>query len=438
MFADYFKIADLDKKIPTAIAVLDPPGSPFDLYIGSMYLESIDISKSYQRTANVFLNILLLKRFLEKSALRNVLILLTDRYINDISLLTDLGHENFVFCLSRKPRVDKVKNVYIQNVPLNCSDKEFEYKAGSHLKRLLEEKTQSLNISQPFPTKIDSLKELSEITNINTYRFESEILIKGFRFSFLCNFKPWTSKLVIVNQSAIDVSRQSPPVYQRWKWADDFNATVLILNDPMLYIGDRLNGGWMVGSKEVDLIYLFVQEVKKVLKKMRMNNNDVVFYGGSAGGFTSLQMASCLRNSTAIVDIPQTDLTRYQHITQIIRAFEAGFGVNSYKEIKDNFLERLSVIPRMKKENSEFNLIFLQNINDEHHVRVHFIPLIKYISKRTRINYSCFIYDIMHPVRGGHYPLGRYETTTVVNEVLRLTPRLPKSFAISTLKLLDM
>ncbi len=68
-----------------AIAILDELNCPFDIYRDAMYLKGIDISDKYGRTNDVTLNALLLKKYLEKQHLSDILILLTDKTINSLS-----------------------------------------------------------------------------------------------------------------------------------------------------------------------------------------------------------------------------------------------------------------------------------------------------------------------------------------------------------------
>lgn len=414
-----------------AIAILDELNCPFDIYRDAMYLKGIDISDKYGRTNDVTLNALLLKKYLEKQHLSGILILLTDKTINSLSFLNELCTDNFIFILSKNIKLESShKKIYVQHVPPNCDEKLFINRAGTHLKKILENQFTDLNAAQEFPKEKITIQNLEDIFNSQINRFEAVFEREGFKFSFLCNIKKWTKRLVIVNQSAIDITKQKPPVYQRWKWADDFNATTIVLNDPMLFLADNLNGGWWIGSKKVDLIQTLIKEIKQISIKYNIKNENIIFYGGSAGGYTSLQMAACCPNSTAIVDIPQTDLLKYSHRNQIIRAFEAGFGKDSFEKLSKDFCERLSVIERIKRNQSSFNLIYLQNDNDVHHVRSHFIPFIEYLKSIDYINYKCFIYSLLHPIRGGHFPLGRFETTLIVNTVIELSKMniLPSKF----------
>lgn len=412
MIKDYFGYA----KNFSGLAVIDgEKQSPFDVYINSLYLNHINLSHSYGRTNSQVINILLFEKYIHKNNLRDVLILISDCGNLDLELLRRLGANNYIFVLTRKRIKSNQKNVVYQSVPSNSTEREFIHKAGTHLVKLLKGESYG-PISMSFPVKIGELDSLVDAINICEDRFEAFYFQKGFRFDFLIHKKPWTKTLVIVNQSAIDVGKQPPPVYQRWKWADDFNATTLVLNDPMLYLSEKLNGGWWIGNRDIDLVQVFVNEILILAKELNVENHRIIFYGGSAGGFVALRMASYIKNCGAIVDIPQTNLMKYQHPAQIERAFDAGFGDGTYRVESPNYHKRLDVLASLSPE-VEFDLVYLQNINDDHHIKAHMIPFINKV-KETRVKYKAFGYDLMHPQRGGHFPLGRIETTRLMNQFI--------------------
>ena len=116
------------------------------------------------------------------------------------------------------------------------------------------------------------------------------------------------------------------------------------------------------------------------------------------------------------MDIPQTNLMKYQHSPQIERAFDAGFGDGAYRVESSNYHKRLDALASLSTE-VEFDLVYLQNINDDHHIKAHMIPFINKV-KETRVKYKVFGYDLMHPQRGGHFPLGRIETTRLMNQFI--------------------
>lgn len=422
MIKNYFNNTTIQIK---GIVTLDCPNSSFDRYIGSMYLEHINYTKYYNKTKDTFINILLLETFLIKNNINNLLILCSDYDCDNTDILENLAKNNIIFIISRKKIKNINNNIFIQLVASRCTNDEYSYKCGVHLSKLIKDEI-FLNIpSLPFPPSIGRINSFLDLLRQPNKRVECFFECKGYKFSFICHLKEQSRSLVVVNQSAINANLQSPPVYQRWKWADDFNATTIVLNDPMLYLSTKLNGGWMIGSKNVDLIKLFIDKLKVLIKNLNISNNDVIFYGGSAGGYTSLQMSLLLPFSKCIVDIPQIDLTKYQHQNQIELAYDSGFGNGAYKLINTRCLSRLSVIEKINSLISDkkfFNsdIVFLMNINDKHHINDHLIPFIKFLKHNHIINisYQLYVYDLYHYNRGGHYPLGRLTTTKIINSLI--------------------
>ena len=52
-----------------------------------------------------------------------------------------------------------------------------------------------------------------------------------------------------------------PPIFQRHKWINDFDETVIYYNDPTLYLG-QINIGWGQGEKN----RFYLEEIAEILK----------------------------------------------------------------------------------------------------------------------------------------------------------------------------
>lgn len=171
---------------------------------------------------------------------------------------------------------------------------------------------------------------------------------------------------MIINQAAVSRTRELP-IFQRWKWINDFNANVLILNDPLLYKSTTLKAGWWVGTAACDLTYEFSKELGELLEKLEIPSKNTFFYGSSAGGFSSLQQSSCLKGSTAIIDIAQTDLFTYKQKNEVELTTTACYGTHDLNEIENKFSYRFRVIDRLKQLDNIPNIYILQNLEDTHH-----------------------------------------------------------------------
>lgn len=404
------------------IAIIDPPENPFDIYVKNCYADHLDITPDYKRTNNRLINIRLLYKHIVENNIKDVLILMSNKNkFEDIQkYLQSIPESCFLFIVSAPlgHKVEKKSNFKLQLTP-PLKDRDFILKCGTHFQYLLKHFPSYEFASLPFPENIGKIESLCDILKMEKNRFAFYYDDYGFRFDMICNIKRNTDALVVVMQSAVDRAKSEIPIFQRWKWADDFNASILVLNDPMLYLDKAMNGGWMMGNKEVDLIEICVNQIRKLIEQLNISTEKVIFYGGSAGGFTALMMATVLKGSKAIVDIPQIDLERYNHLKQIEYAFNKGFGTNSFSILKNLYKYRINVIERCKKYNNIPDFIYLINMNDTHHIEEHFLPFFDFVNtQKNKVSYSVFTYNIWHMQRGGHFPLGRLPTTKIINNAI--------------------
>ncbi len=93
-----------------------------------------------------------------------------------------------------------------------------------------------------------NFNNLSELTLKNEPIFLS-VKMEDVPFEFLINPKENTNKAIIFGSGAFDSSKLKPPVFNRHKWKDDFDATTVYYSDPTLYLG-KLNLAWGYGNKD--------------------------------------------------------------------------------------------------------------------------------------------------------------------------------------------
>ena len=205
-------------------------------------------------------------------------------------------------------------NICIINTELGISYEEFSLKTFGYLLKIIN-LIDFQEHEASFPTERIVLQKLSEIADVKSDYFVGYANLHTLKLDFI--FKRNSRKrLLILNQAAVSRTR-SLPIFQRWKWINDFNANVLIVNDPLLYKNENIKAGWWVGTGDCDTVFEFAKEIFYLANKLNIETKNIFFYGSSAGGFASLQQASCLSGSTAIADIAQTDLFTYKYRSEV-------------------------------------------------------------------------------------------------------------------------
>ena len=147
-----------------------------------------------------------------------------------------------------------------------------------------------------------------------------------------------------------------------------------------------------IRTGDCDTVFEFAKEIFYLANKLNIETKNIFFYGSSAGGFASLQQASCLSGSTAIADIAQTDLFTYKYRSEVEVTANSCYGIETLDKIEDRYKCRFRLIDRFKTLENIPNIYILQNIEDTHHLLTQAMPLIEYLNQKDKSKYSIYCY----------------------------------------------
>ena len=373
---------------------------------------------SYRNSNNPMFNIINLSNIIKKNNLDHVLIFLVNDKLNvDIKDLEEYIPEtcSLFILTSHKYSTYISEKVSFQLIPRQMSCQERVNKIKTHIFKKVDSIIENISDKQKFPIFNKNIKNLLDIINNKDQMYECSFDESGFQFDCIYNIKSNSKYLVIINQSACDPLKVTKrPQFQRWSWAKDINASTIVVNDPMKRYNDSLRCGWWIGNNDNFIIEIFVKQISLLCSLMDIPTSNVIFYGGSAGGFSSLQMSLFLKNSICVCDIPQVQLDKYDKKNEFQSAIETSFGKN--RDI-NTFITRINHIQLSKKTNYISNVVYLQNENDTHHFSQHMLPYYFYTKNSGKV--FIYTYDIIHPTKGGHTPLGRYATVSIINDLIQ-------------------
>ncbi|MFK4417342.1 hypothetical protein ABH961_005946 [Bacillus sp. RC251] len=261
-----------------------------------------------------------------------------------------------------------------------------------------------------------SYEQLKEIYFIMTEPFLLKIEWNGVNYEFIIRIKPESPNVIILGSGASE--NQQPPIFQRYTWMEDFEDTLIFYNDPTLYLGE-INLGW--GQGTIDRYYLneIAIILEKIINKIHVTKENVLFYGSSGGGFMSLILAGYIKGSLALVNNPQTILTNW-YTESINQAFNLSYPNLSIEEIEKLFAERINVIAFYNKIKYVPHIYYLQNIAAEFDMKNHLEP---FITGLQQINENCMInqvkVDLYFDKHLGHIPLEKNKIMYYINLLKR-------------------
>lgn len=302
-----------------------------------------------------------------------------------------------------------------QHVPSQTLN-EFERKVARHLQLLLEKQPAGsplLPVRGEFSALAIEAEGASKVQLLLDQPFTLRVMVNGVPYEMYCHLRSNSDRLVVLGQDAITRDKVKLPHFFRWSWLDSIDASCIVLNDPTLYLGDDLNGGWFVGTPERDYVHECAEVIRVIAEQI--GARAPTFYGVSAGGFSSLAFASCIEGAKAIVEIAQVDLTTYEKKREVEKLVRAAFKVDSVEAIPKALMHRVRIADRFKRERRIPEVLYQQNIRD----RAHLLQFNSFLANWSEIAHMLpqssvgklhiSTYDRWSISKGGHFPLPKDE-----------------------------
>ena len=235
-------------------------------------------------------------------------------------------------------------------------------------------------VNKLITTQFEELDENLKKIPINE-RVGLIVILNDVKYEFLVHIK-LTKNLICLGPSALpDVDYidrfKGKPMFTRHRWF--FNESTIHYNDNTRYVWDGAVGaGWGIGLPDD----YFLENIKNIILKIteffNIKNEDILFYGSSMGGFTSIQLATMVKDSHAIAENPQIDATKW------MQSFYIDNGMFSELYSKETLSKiepyRYNVIEMIKKEEYVPNLTIIHDINHED-IENHLIPFIEELNE---------------------------------------------------------
>lgn len=264
--------------------------------------------------------------------------------------------------------------------------------------------TIQIDIAQLSVEPITDLQQLKKIkSNISRFDF----LTEEFKYQCLWQLNKKSKYLFVLFHGANDRSKKQPPYFERWSWQNDFNGSILNISDSTLALDDKLRLAWYIGNKNEYPVKTIVSVVKEFANIHGIENSNIIFYGSSGTGYTSLACSRYIPNSNAVAINAQTNVLNYHqgHVTDMLKAC---FDSIDQNEIWQKYKERLDMVDYYSNNKYSNNIFLVQNEKDEFHYKNHFLPFIEKtnLSKEKILLYSN---------ESGHGP----EPRNMVKEILK-------------------
>lgn len=146
----------------------------------------------------------------------------------------------------------------------------------------------------------------------------------------------------------------------------------LSISDPSFYLDNELSIAWYAGNKKQPELQETLARISKFVAE-KVEASRVIFFGGSAGGFASIQLSHKIANSVALVWNAQTDFTQYyrRFYDEYLSACWSADNSSIPSNITSSVVELFNSSEGLGK-----SILYLQQTTDEHHVKLHLKPFI--------------------------------------------------------------
>ena len=238
------------------------------------------------------------------------------------------------------------------------------------------------------------------------------------KFEFIVNLKDTSDKLLVLGSGALGFRNfdRTRPYIERHSW--NFNPSTIYYHDPTYYLDDSIKVGWCIGTKNNYYLEKIAEIISIFIDKLNITNNNVLFYGSSAGGFTSLMLSVLFKGSICLADIPQLYVYKYKSKKDQYDSWKdlknMCYNDLSDEEFIDKYKQRLSLIEMIKKENYIPNANIIMDFSVKLDVDTQYLPFINELDQVLVNKDSNKINLIIDGKQTGHAPISKNGITKIV------------------------
>ena len=270
---------------------------------------------------------------------------------------------------------------------------------------------------------VDKIFEI-ELEDIETYNFPDNELF-GLRvmhnyteYCFLVRFSTENNKLICMGSGSQPRTEKNfnRPTFQRHSWQSNFDSSVIYYSDPIFLKSNSVNCGWCVGTPNE----YYLDYIKKVIKKLCLNrkikNKNILFYGSSAGGFTSIQLGTYFKESVVLANNPQIDVRNFneEHYNKLL---DLCFTNMSQEKVEKQYEYRLNVIKNFKKEKYIPNIYYVLELYSDVDFEKNLTPFLFDLKTLDFFNESNSIQIMIYNRYANHTPLNKKDTIRLINHI---------------------
>ncbi|NJB66839.1 hypothetical protein GGQ74_000479 [Desulfobaculum xiamenense] len=228
--------------------------------------------------------------------------------------------------------------------------------------------------------------------------------VDGVPFEFFTNLKRDAHRVYAFGTASRDNLRILPR-FDRWRWAFAMRDSVIVYNDPTRYLGG-LRCGWCLGTAQNPYLPCIAAILRGFVQALGRRFEELVLFGSSAGGFTSLMLGAMLRGASVVVNNAHTDVLLADEAA-VSRLLRVCFGGISARTARERYPTRLRVMDFYHHQRYMPRIFFAQNARDSFHMQRHFLPFAREAQtlRESGHDWGRQLFVEVYSCRSGHAPL---------------------------------
>jgi hypothetical protein len=249
--------------------------------------------------------------------------------------------------------------------------------------------------------------------------------VNNMKFDCYINNKKNTDKLIVMLPGAIDRTKVLQN-FQRYSWSKDINHSMISFLDPTIQENNDLSIGWFQGEQNNFALTNLISLLFRIIKDNNIKEENIVFFGSSAGGFSVLQLANAFNKSKIIAINPQLYLYNYSQL-HFNNLLDYSYNNLDKEYILSKFNDRLEVKIDLNKRNVP--IFIYQNTCDTHHMEKHLKYFLNTLDESlysihkeeldlNKINLLNIIYYT--DPESGHAPPNKQITIDLLNKIINI------------------
>lgn len=239
-----------------------------------------------------------------------------------------------------------------------------------------------------------------------------KVVKENMDFYFMIKLKDNNSNAVVFSNGAYDPKKSTPPIFMRSRYADEYDANCIFIDDVTIHNTD-LRIGWGIGDADRHYLLDYSQIVRTILRILNIEDENTVYFGSSAGGYMSMGLSVLHKRSKAVVNNPQFYATTYANGLPLKKLMKELFPDMLRKDILKFYSERFSITNMMRKYKHVPEILVVQNRLHRPDINEQIEPFIKNCEKyKLKLDNVEFLF---YHSKYGHDPIPNEKAAHLVN-----------------------